>query len=51
MDLQPAGGDGEIERRLVFSWRGLQIVQKRPVDLLDMDSAFLHGLNRVGDLD
>ena len=38
-------------RPAVLGRRATLPIQKRPVDLLDMDAAVLHGLGCVGDLD
>jgi hypothetical protein len=34
----------------VFGWRSALPKQERPVDLLDVDPAVLHGLDAVGDI-
>jgi len=44
-------GDGPIEPGLVLGRRGLQLEQHRPVDLLDVDTAVLDGLDGVGEFD
>jgi hypothetical protein len=48
---QPALGDRAIEAGFVLRGRALELVQKRPVDLLDIDPAILYGLEGVGELD
>jgi hypothetical protein len=48
---QPAAHDGEVKPGRVFRWRSLELIQERPIDFLDMDTAFLCGLDRVGDFD
>jgi len=35
----------------VFVGAAFGLVQKRPIDLLDMDATVLNGFGRVGDLD
>ena len=47
MQHQPALGDRILEAGLVLSWRALQLKQKRPVDLLDVDPAILDGSNAL----
>src|SRR6201987_5811788 len=48
---EPAVGDGEIEAGLVFRRCALELIQERPIDLLDIDPAVLDWLERVGELD
>jgi hypothetical protein len=40
--------DGTLKAGLVFRRRTLELIQERPVDLLDIDAAVLHGLDGVG---
>src|SRR6476620_1547453 len=47
---QPAFGDGIVQRGTVVLGRAAFLEQERPVDLLDVDAAVLHRLDRVGDL-
>jgi hypothetical protein len=47
---QPALLDRAIEAGLLFSGRALELEQKWPVDLLDIDPAVLDRLERVGEL-
>ena len=47
---KPAAFDRELEAGAVFGRAALVFVQERAVDQLDEDAAFLHELNRVGDL-
>jgi hypothetical protein len=49
VEPQPAAFDRKLETSLVLCWSGLEIMQQRPVDQLDMDAAVLHGLDGVGD--
>ena len=50
MQPQPAVLDRELEANAVFG-RTAAGLQKRPVDLFDVDAAVLDGFGRVGDLD
>jgi hypothetical protein len=50
VQLEPAVLDRAIKPGLVFRRRALELEQKRPVDLLDIDPAVLDGLERVGEL-
>ena len=47
---EPAALNRQAQTSLVFRRRAFLAKQKRPVDLLDMDAAVLHGLRAVGDL-
>jgi hypothetical protein len=44
-------GDRIVEAGLVFRRRALELGQKRPVDLLDIDPAVLERLESVGEFD
>ena len=48
---QPAAIDRQIKVGLVLGRAGLVLIQKRRVDQLDVDTAVLNGLDRIGDLD
>jgi len=50
VQLEPALLDRAQKAGLVFRRRALELEQKRPVDLLDIDPAVLDGLERVGEL-
>jgi hypothetical protein len=49
--LDPAALDGVLDPGLVLGGRALDLVQERPIDLLDVDAAILHGLDAARDLD
>ena len=47
MQHQPALGDRMVEPGLVLRGRALELEQKRPVDLLNIDPAVLDGLDAL----
>ena len=51
MQQQPSALDGQLKASGVFGRAAFELVQEWPVDLFDMDTAFLRGFDRVGDLD
>ena len=51
MQHQPAALDAELETRLVFRRRRLQLKQHRPVDRLDINPAVLNGFEGVSKLE
>ena len=51
MHHEPTALDCQPQAGAVFGRRGALLVEKRRVDLLDVDTAILHRLDRAGDLD